>query len=73
MRTRQYFTWEAQPGEMPGINGSKERTWLLMPNEVEEFKRLTGPGFDLSFEYAFQRITGREYNKTVILHQEFFE
>lgn len=43
----------------------EKRHYLLMPNEVEEFKRLQSPEYGLSFEYAFERVTTKDYTKMI--------
>jgi hypothetical protein len=56
MKQNQCFKWSS----LDETNVISERRFLMMPNEVEEFHRLTGEGIEFTFNEAFERITGRE-------------
>lgn len=57
MRTRQWFEWVQ--------NSIENKTYLLMPNEVDEFVLLISPKVGFTFNQAFTRLTGREVNSTM--------
>jgi hypothetical protein len=53
----------------------EQKGYLLMPNEVTEFICLQSKDYGLSFEYAFERITGKLFSdlKDVKLVIEYTE
>ena len=57
MIQNQQFTWLIKNPENPKQLIRKH--YLLMPNEVDEFKRLTGEGIEFSTHKAFTRLTGK--------------
>lgn len=58
IKQRQYFKYDKAGATSGMITGPNVGVFLLMPDEVEEFKLLVTRG--LSFNESFTRLTGKE-------------